>query len=92
MKTTIKKTITQEVELPLPYYSTDGDNYYMIVSENYNENVHLMCYDINNSYQIQNFASASNAVGESMKTITPEEFFEKMEYILNKLKYICSNQ
>ena len=30
MKATIKKEITQEVEITLPYYSTNGNNYYKI--------------------------------------------------------------
>lgn len=90
MKATIKKTITKEIEISLPYYSTDGNNYYMIKSDNYHENMHLMCYDINSSYQIQNFASPSSAVGFSTQTITSEEFFAKMQDVLNKLKYICN--
>ena len=39
MKATIKKEITQEVEITLPYYSTNGNNYYKIVSDNPSENL-----------------------------------------------------
>lgn len=92
MKTTIKKTITQEVEIKLPYYSTDGNSYYKIVSDNPYKNLKVGFYDHINNYEIHNFAPIHFAISEGFETIEPEKFYEMFETVLNKLKYICNNQ
>lgn len=92
MKATIKKTITQEIELPLPYYASNGCTYYKIVSENACDNFKVGYYEHTGEYEIKNYAPAYFALSEGFETIEPEKFYEMYEAVLNKLRYICNNQ
>lgn len=92
MKTTIKKTITQEVEIPLPYYSSNGSTFYKIVSENPYENMKVDFYEVSECYEIKNYAPIHFAIQDNFETIEPEKFYEMYEATLNKLRYICNNQ
>jgi hypothetical protein len=44
MKTTIKITTTQEVEVSLPQFRKDGNEYYAFYSENYLDNIYFRVY------------------------------------------------
>jgi hypothetical protein len=87
MKATIKKTITQEIELPLPYYASNGCTFYKIVSENPFDNVKVGCYEHSGEYEIKNFAPAYFALSEGFETISVEEFYQKYTDVLNKLRH-----
>lgn len=89
MKATIKKEVTQEVEIALPYYSTNGNNYYKIVSDNPSENLSIGVYDNSGSYSIDNYVHPDRAVHQLCKEISAEEFNKVFQYAFNKLNDIC---
>ena len=89
MKTTIKKEITQEVEITLPYYSTNGNAYYKIVSDDPRTNLSIGVYDNSGSYSIDNYVYPDRAVHHLCKQITAEEFNKVFHYAFNKLNDIC---
>lgn len=45
MKTTIKVNTTQEVEVSLPQFRKDGNEYYAFYSENYLDNIYFRVYE-----------------------------------------------
>jgi hypothetical protein len=89
MKATIKKEVMQEVEIELPYYATDGNRYFKIVSEEPNKNLSIGVYDNSGNYSVENFVFPDRALHHECKAITAEEFSKIFELAFNKLKYIC---
>jgi biopolymer transport protein ExbD len=91
MKTTIKKEITQEVEIALPYYSTNGTQYYKIVSNEPTDNLSIGIYDNSGNYSIDNHVYPDRALHHACKQITAEEFNKVFLHAFNKLNDICTN-
>ena len=85
MNVKIKKEIEEVTQIALPYFATNGHNYYKIVSENRTNNIAVSFYDTSMCYGIENYVAPERAFGINCKTITEEEFNQVFETVLKKL-------
>ena len=87
MKATIKVpvTTTQEVEVSLPQFRKDGNEYYAFYSENYLDNIYFRVYDVR-LMTFMSFCELHNI--NKGNQITESEFIKAFNSVKNTIDFV----